>query len=251
MELLPVDRQLCSTMSQACKILYVEGHNDFNHGQISARRLRSDLYWIRAAARGFDEIADDDFVLVDRQGTKLAGKGAVPPEWPIHSEVYRLRSDVGSIVHTHPPGAVAFSATGRPIRPVSHDGAFFATGVPIFSATTNTIIDTETAKLLATQLGDAKGALLKNHGIVTVGGTVRDAVIAALLLERAAQVELQLGSTPNVSGSPEKDIQDKNEFIFGSVAMKTYWDYFCRRSERAASGTQLRTGSPAPTEAIR
>jgi len=233
-ELGPQDRALRSLLTKGCDILYAEGHNDFNHGQVSARRGASDMFWVRAAARGFDEITEENFLLADMKGRVHAGKGALPPEWPIHAEIYRARPDVGAIVHTHPKASIALSATKGTIRPISHDGAYFSPGVPMFTRTTNTITDSETARLLASDIGDAKGALLKNHGIVTLGATTKEAVIAAILLERAAELELMVLSAPEVDPSPPSDIDAKQRFIFGRVAMQTYWDYFCRRAERAS-----------------
>lgn len=238
----PADDSSRRQMALACKILYVEGQNDFNHGQISARRPGSDQFWIRAAARGFDEITNDDFVLSSNAGERLYGSGHIPPEWPIHSEIYAARPEVNSIVHTHPKAAIAFSSLGKPIRPLSHDGAFFFPHVPVFRATTNTITDPAMAKKLVDTLGGAKGVLLKNHGIVTVGTTIREATIAALLLERAAELELMVAGQSESSPSPDADVPAKQKFIFDPVAMRTYWDYYSRKVVRIEAGRQLSEG---------
>ncbi len=237
----PADTNSKRQMATACKILYVEGQNDFNHGQISARRQNGDQFWIRAAARGFDEIGEEDFILTDSDGRPIIGEGHIPPEWPIHAAVYQARPDVKAIVHTHPKASIAFSALNRPIRPLSHDGAYFAPEVPVFSETTNTIVDMPMAQKLAKVIGCAKGALLKNHGIVTVGPTIREATMAALLLERAAELELKVAHHDDSSPSPTEDIGEKQDFIFGSAAMRTYWDYHVRKANRAdANGAEGR-----------
>src|SRR6516162_9286761 len=87
----------------------------------------------------------------------------------IHSEILRARSDIAAVVHTHPPHAVAFSSLGRPLLPVGNDGAIFCAGVPVFSETTDLIIDQARDRAVARCLGDHQALILRNHGIVTAG----------------------------------------------------------------------------------
>ena len=64
-------------------------------------------------------------ILVSWDGEVLEEHGRRHIEYPIHTEVMRARDDVQAVVHTHAPWAVAFAATGRPLRPISHEGALF------------------------------------------------------------------------------------------------------------------------------
>src|SRR5262249_38485083 len=119
----------------------------------------------------------------------------------IHSEILRARSDIDAVVHTHPPHAVAFSSLGRPLLPVGNDGAIFCAGVPIFSETTDLIIDQARGRAVARCLGDHQALILRspgiapplilpNHGSVTAGRSIEEAVWLALKLERACRVQL-------------------------------------------------------------
>ena len=58
-----------------------------------------------------------DFVLVDWDGQQLAGSGGRHSEWPIHSEILRMRPDVHVVAHTHPFHACVFSASLDPLEP--------------------------------------------------------------------------------------------------------------------------------------
>jgi ribulose-5-phosphate 4-epimerase/fuculose-1-phosphate aldolase len=71
----------------------------------------------------------------------------------IHSEILRARSDIVAVVHTQPPHAVAFSSLDRPLLPVGNDGSIFSAGVPVFSETTNLIVDQPRGKAVARCLG--------------------------------------------------------------------------------------------------
>ena len=235
----PQDRAALARLTTASHILYVEGHNDFNHGQISARRGNSDRYWIRGAAMGFDEVTVDSFALCGMDGAKLTGTVTVPPEWPIHSAVYGRLPKVNAIIHSHAPNALIFGARHRTLVPLSHDGCVFHNALGYFDLTTNTILDLAIAHSMADALGEGKAILLKNHGLVTVGRNIREATVLALCLEQACALQLRAEASGHLSGSDPEDTTAKNDFIFSDVAVSTYWSYFERKLGRIRSGLQL------------
>lgn len=234
-----VEVALCSQMTIGSHILYVEGQNDFNHGQISARVPKETEFLIRGAAIGFDEVEKEDFVKIDLIGTKLRGHRHVPPEWPIHTEIYRNHEHVNAIVHTHAPNAIVFSSLDQKLSPLSHDGCPFYDNLSIFSATTNTITTIDMAEKMIDALGDAPAILLKNHGIVTTGKTIKEAVIRAIVLEQACAMQLKIPHGVEFTGSPDDDVPLKNDFIFSDVAVTTYWQYFSRKLQRVNENRQL------------
>ena len=233
------DDAILNRLTTASHILYIEGQNDFNHGQISARRGNTDQYWVRGAAMGFDEVTPDRFALCRLDGSKIAGNVVVPPEWPIHSAIYERKKYVNSIVHSHAPNALVFGAKQRPLIPISHDGCVFMGGLGYFDLTTNTILDRSTADKLVDALGDGKAVLLKNHGLVTVGRNVREATILALCLEQACALQLRAEASGHLSGSDINDAVAKKSFIFSDVSIATYWSYFERKLKRITSFQQL------------
>lgn len=228
------EKVICSELATACRILDMEEQTDVNHGQVSCRSSVPGRYVIRGAALGFDEIDESSFAVVNDAGERLEGSVAIPPEWPIHASIYKRRPDVRSIVHTHPIHAIAFSSTGEPLRPVSHDACPFMPDLHIFGHTTNTITDWKTAEILTDGLGGGAGALLQNHGIVTVGKTIKRATILAIMLERACQIQLKLPKEKLKLCSSDQDVDDKNRFIFSDVSVSTYWAYYKRKLERQA-----------------
>lgn len=233
------DQSILKRLTTASHILYVEGQNDFNHGQISARRGTSDTYWIRGAAMGFDEVTSESFGLCELSGKKTQGKIVVPPEWPIHSAVYKRCPKVNAIVHSHAPNALIFGSKQRNLVPISHDGCVFQNKIGYFDLTTNTILDLETANEMVDALGQGNAILLKNHGLVTVGSSIREATILAICLEQACALQLRAEAAGHLSWSDETDAQEKSDFIFSSVAIATYWSYFERKLARIRAGQQL------------
>jgi L-fuculose-phosphate aldolase len=221
--------RLASSLAFASRILSEGGHDDLNQGQVSARSPGSDSFLVKGALRGFDEASPDDMVLAAVDPTSPADPLA-PPELPLHQAVYAARPDVNAIVHSHAPFTLVFGATSWEMKPISHDGAAFAGRLPRFTATSNTVLDVETGEQIAAVLGDAPAALLQNHGGLIVGRTVREATIRALLLERAARLQiLAQGSGADYVWASLDDVERKRDFIYSSTAIKAYWDYWVRR----------------------
>jgi L-fuculose-phosphate aldolase len=228
-ELSKAEEKLAINLALASRILSDGGHDDLNQGQVSARQPGSQRFLIKGALTGFNEATPADMILADIDGAVTADALA-PPELPLHQAVYEARPDVNAIVHSHAPYSLIFGATAWEIRPISHDGAYFVGRLPRFSATSNTVLDLETGRAIAAVLGDAPAALLQNHGGLLVGKSIREAAILALLLERAARLQiLAEGSGAVYASASEIDVERKRGFVYSSTAIKAYWDYCVRR----------------------
>ena len=125
---------------------------------------------------------------------------------------------------------MAFSSLGRPLLPVGNDGSIFNDGVPVFSETTDLIIDPARGKAVARCLGDRHALILRNHGIVTAGRSIEEAVWLALKLERACRVQL-LAET---AGGPKlladgDDLRQKSRRANRTDLHKNVFNYLLRR----------------------
>ena len=107
---------------------------------------------------GIEEMTEDNIITVDIEGDKVSGEWPRHNEVYIHSEVMRARPDINCVIHTHPEHAIAFSSLGKPLPPMSNDGTMFSAGVPIFSETTDLIIDQPRGKAVAKTLGQGSVA---------------------------------------------------------------------------------------------
>ena len=156
------------------RVLVDEGQGDYVWGHISAR-LTDDpnKFLMKPGCVGIEEMTDDNIITVNIEGDKVSGDWPRHNEVFIHSEVMRARPDVNCVIHTHPEYAIAFSSLGKQLSPMSNDGTMFSAGVPIFSETTDLIINQERGKAVAKALGQGGVVILRNHGIVTAGRTNR------------------------------------------------------------------------------
>jgi ribulose-5-phosphate 4-epimerase/fuculose-1-phosphate aldolase len=190
---------------------------------------------MKAAGRGFDEFSERDVILVDRDGDVVDGDGRCHVEFPIHAEILAARPDVGAVVPTHAEHAVALAAAGESLRPVSHVATLF---VPPdssrFTRTTGLITTPELGHAVAEALGAQHALFLVKHGLVTVGRDVPDAVVRAVLLERACAIQPKVrahGGWP--TWSPPAEALAKRDSIHPPQARRDVWDYLVRRVESA------------------
>ncbi len=213
----------------ACHVLAREGQGDSVWGHVSARDPGGRGFWMKPARLGLEESRAADLLLVSLDGEVLAGRHPRHSEYPIHAELYRRRPDVGAVVHTHPPHSNAFSALRVPLRPLSHEGSLFVPpDVPRFSETSDLIITAELGARVAETMGDAWALFLESHGIVTAGVGVADACIRALLLDKAASIQLLAGGREKVWTSDD-EARRKRDRIYQADAMTSVWAYLARQ----------------------
>lgn len=142
-----------------------------------------------------DSITEEEIIVIDSEGNVVEGNYETPGEVYIHTEIFKARPDVMSVVHGHPLMSEVFGIAGREIVPVDHRSAMFASGVPImdFAGQIDTV---ELGRECAQILGDRTAMLLRGHGQIVVGETLEDACANAFLLEDNAAklyMALQLG----------------------------------------------------------
>jgi L-ribulose-5-phosphate 4-epimerase len=222
--------ELRELVALGCQILGANGHDDYVWGHVSARDPDGRGVWMKASTFGFDEISAEQVILVGFDGEVLAGDCPRHVEWPIHTELLRARPDAGSVVHSHPPHSIAIAASGQPVRAVSHAGTLFVPpDVPRFTKTADLIVTPQMGVDVAATLGDHNAMFLVNHGIVTAGKDVRDAVIRAVLLEKAAyqQMLTHCFGGPRHWSSDEEALR-KRDTVWSEKQLTHLWDYLGR-----------------------
>ena len=105
----------------ACRVLEAAGQADMVWGHVSVRDTDGRGLWLKGSNLGFDEVRESDVILLSWEGDVLEGTAGRHIEYPIHTEIMRVRPDVNAVVHTHPLYSVAFAATGRPLLALSHE----------------------------------------------------------------------------------------------------------------------------------
>jgi len=227
-------RSLKGLLADAGRVLAHEGQGDYVAGHVSLRLPdEPNLFLMKPAGIGLEEMTDENIITVDLEGNKVAGGSGRHNEVFIHSEVLRARPDCHAVIHTHAVYAVVFSSLGKPLLPVSNDGAFFANGLPVFSETTELIINQPRGKAVARTLGTHGALLLRNHGIVTAAASMEEAVWLALKLNQACHVQLmaEWAGGPKFVGEPEQ-AKIKGAYASRPDLHSGAFNYVLRRSKR-------------------
>ncbi len=217
-------------VSNGCRVLGAADQGDFIWGHVSLRDADGRGTWMKAATWGFEEVGPDRVILIDDDGEVLDGDGRRHIEFPIHTEILAARPDVGSVVHTHAPHAVALAATGALLRPISHEGTLFVPpDIARFTETGDLIMTRALGRSVAACIGDRNALLLVNHGIVTVGVDVARSVMTALLLDRACAMQLRAMAAGEMTHwSSDAEALSKRGRCYSDALLDQAWEYLVR-----------------------
>ncbi|MBI2848981.1 MAG: class II aldolase/adducin family protein [Chloroflexi bacterium] len=176
-------------VARGCRICVRYGVAE-RRGHISCREGEAIyiLGRVHSFGRTLGEAVADDVISIGLKGEFIEGRYPPPNEKFIHTAIYQARGDVKAVIHGHPHYATVLSVAGGTILPVSQAAADYGDGVPILKETG--LIDTEElGRRVAGAIGGATALLLAGHGVVVVGRSVEEAVVLAVNLERAAQIQ--------------------------------------------------------------
>jgi ribulose-5-phosphate 4-epimerase/fuculose-1-phosphate aldolase len=217
-----VDAALLEDMVIGSRVLADFGVLD-GFGHVSARHPTNPNHFLMARSLAPALVTADDIMEFDLDGNAVDARGrTVFLERFIHSEIYKARPDVMSVVHTHSPGVIPFSVTTVPLRAMFHNPSFLAVGVPVwdirkdFGETDMLVSNPALGKSLAQTLGDKPVVLMRGHGDVTVGPSVKMAVFRAYYTDVNAKLQSQaiaLGGEVNYLTPGEGEKGDKINFI--------------------------------------
>jgi ribulose-5-phosphate 4-epimerase/fuculose-1-phosphate aldolase len=204
-------------------------------GHVSARNPANPNHFLMSRSLAPALVTADDIMEFDLEGNPVDARGrAIFIERFIHSEIYKARPDVMSVVHTHSPGVIPFSVSKVPLRAMFHNPAFLAVGVPVwdirkdFGETSMLVNNAALGKSLAETLSDKPVVLMRGHGDVTVGPTVKMAVFRAYYTDVNARLQAQalaLGGEPNYLTPGEGVKADQTNF----AVMDRIWNLWRMR----------------------
>jgi len=186
-------------------------------GNVSARDPETNLVVIKPSGVRYEDLRPEGMVVVDLEGCVVEGTFKPSSDVASHLYIYRHRSDVGGVVHTHSPYATAFAAVGRPI-PVVLTAIADEFGGPIPCGDFCLIGDEAIGKVVVESIGGSPAVLLKNHGVFTVAGTAEAAVKAAVMTEdnaRTVWLALQLGTPGEIAAEDVARLHQRYTYEYG------------------------------------
>lgn len=175
---------LVAKLIKGWRFLYKRGFIE-GFGHISARLPDPETFLLARHSLGPRATADD-FLVVDMKGRKLAGKGDLPGEYPIHLEILKARPDVGSAIHYHGLYSTAFTTSELALKPIHSLGTLFHDGIPVYPDPW-LITDQARGQALAKALGPHRVVQMRAHGAAITGASVEEAVGGAFMFEENAR----------------------------------------------------------------
>jgi len=140
-----------------------------------------------------------DLILVNHAGEVVEGSWPVnQAAFAIHSAIHRARPDVIAAAHCHSVHGKAFSSLGRLLDPLTQDACAFYEDHALFDDYTGVVLDVSEGERIARALGSNKAAILRNHGLLTAGGSVGAAVWFFIAMDRSCHAQL----LADAAGSP-------------------------------------------------
>lgn len=224
-------------LTRTAWILADEGHESGLAGQLTARGPEDGTFWTLPLGLAFDEAEEGSWLLIDDALNVLQGEGSFGirepnPATRFHLWIYRARSDVQSIVHTHPPAASALAAAEQPLvvahmdaTPLFEDMAFLADWPGLPTA------DRE-GELIAEGLGRKHSLLLAHHGLLAAGRSVQEAAFLAVFIERMARQQLDAAQVGGARPIDAVEARRARDFLRTDRIMNITFAAWARRAER-------------------
>jgi ribulose-5-phosphate 4-epimerase/fuculose-1-phosphate aldolase len=199
-------------LAAAFRLFAEFGFDEGVAGHITARDPeRTDCFWVNPFGLHFGQIRVSDLILVDHSGKVVEGSAEVNlAAFAIHSRIHAARPDVVAAAHAHSLYGKSWSSLGRLLDPLTQDACAFFDDHVVFDDYTGIVEETSEGDRIARALGSKKAAILRNHGLLTVGHSVDEAAWWFITMDRSCQSQL----LAEAAGEPRK--------IPDAVAKHTY-----------------------------
>ncbi|RYX96459.1 MAG: class II aldolase/adducin family protein [Comamonadaceae bacterium] len=236
MALSPPDPALVEQLVMANRILDDQGVVD-GFGHVSVRHDTSAEHFLLSCNRAPGLVVKSDILVYNLDGEPVEKTDRRSYlERFIHSEIYRARPDVVSVIHSHSPSVIPFGITGQRLRPVFHMSGFLGSGSSLFDiraghGNTDLLIrDLGLGRDLAKALGQHTCVLMRGHGSTVVGPSLQRAVYRAVYAEENARLQLSASTLGRIEFLTPEEAELAMATTEGQVQRP--WELWSRRIGR-------------------
>jgi HCOMODA/2-hydroxy-3-carboxy-muconic semialdehyde decarboxylase len=243
---MPIVKTEISTMTQthlselvlANHILVNEGVLD-GFGHVSVRDPHDPHLFHIARSMAPALVTLEDLVVCNLEGEVVSPAGGrTYVERFIHSEIYKSRPDVHSVVHSHSPAVIPFGVTGARLRPICHMSGFLGAQVPVYEIrdaigeTSDLLIRNQIlGQSLAQSLGQSMVILMRGHGSVVVGSSIKQSVFRAIYTENNARLQMQAAPLGEINFLTDAEAQATSEM--NDLHLDRPWEMWHKRALKA------------------
>lgn len=224
---------LATQVAWSCRILAAHGYEDLTLGHVSARENDAPgVMWIKRKGVSLAEVTPGDVLRTSIDGD-IENASDMHLEAVLHTEVYRARPDVRCVIHGHPLHATALGAAHTDLAFISHDAVLFKEGIAALDEVPEMILGRSQGQVVAEALGDRSALLMRNHGVLVVGKDPPWAVLTAVTLERAVQLQAAAASLGQLRPVAEEAVAPLHEMKYQDAFLAEYWNAWIRELRRS------------------
>jgi ribulose-5-phosphate 4-epimerase/fuculose-1-phosphate aldolase len=225
------ERDLRVQLAACHRIAEMIGMTELVSTHITLRIPGTDTYLIKPQNLLFDEVTASSMVKVDLRGNVVGDNGYKPngAGVAIHGSILRARPDVNCVLHSHTPYATALGSIESELLPLTQASLRFA-GQIAYHNYGRAATDPVECDLLAEDMGDKAVMLMRNHGLLSTGKTVGEALVSAYYLEKACQFQILAQSANQPLHFPAEELQGGQGRLAGTDEVA--WPALVRKLDR-------------------
>lgn len=204
-------REVQAEVCQTAKAMADAGLTAGTWGNISGRI--DDTYMaVTPSGLDYSRLVPEQMVIVNMHTGEYEGDLKPSIEVPLHSKILLDKPHINGIVHVHSSKALAVAVTGKGIPPICDDQVQILGG-DIKCAEYTYPGSVEMADAVLSALEERNGALIANHGSVAIGRTLKEALVGVTVLEKTAQIWIDVQSLGGAVEISKEDCEYYHDFF--------------------------------------
>ena len=181
-------------------------------GNVSVRLPDGDIL-ITPSRVAYEEMTADDMVVLSPGGEVLSGHRLPTSEREIHRGILNARADVGAVVHTHSPKAMAVCAREGGVPVISEEMCQVVGGeIPLTEKFVPSHDHVGLGRIAVSALTEANALLIRNHGPVCMGRTLADAELCCFVVEKSCGIYLDVLAAGQFNRVPERYVKAGRDY---------------------------------------
>ncbi|MBF7684146.1 aldolase [Acinetobacter sp. B5B] len=226
------DRQ---KLALTCRILFDHGHDSGLAGQITCRSHQPNMFITQRFGLGFDEITADNLLEVDEDLQPINQQAMANPANRFHTWIYKEHPEVNCIIHTHPTHIAALSMLRVPLM-ISHmDTCALYEDCSFVEKWPGVPVGNEEGVFISAALENKRAVLLSHHGQLVTGKTIEEACNLALLIERAAKLQLIAMAAGQIQQIPHVLAKEAHDWVSTDKRNNVNFSYYARKALKTHS----------------
>ncbi|MBB1507774.1 aldolase [Pseudoalteromonas sp. SG41-1] len=217
-------------LALTCRILFDKGHDSGLAGQITSRTDAKNTFLTQQFGLGFDEVSANNLIEVDQDLEPLNGEGMANPANRFHTWIYNEHPQVNCIIHTHPTHIAALSMLEVPLIISQMDTCGLYNDCSFVANWPGVPVGNEEGMLISQALGDNRAVFLAHHGQLVIGKTIEEACNLAILIERAAKLQLLAMAAGEIKPLPHDLAQEAHDWVSTDKRNKINFAYYARQA---------------------